>query len=271
MGRCKHQVLRVAEHSRIDDRCYLLALLERQKVYDRGAAGVARPQRELVNLQAVDLALRGEEHHVVVGRSYELLLHEVFGLEVHAADALAAAMLLAVGTGRQSLNVARLRDGDDHVLLGDEVLDVDILGCIRDVGPPLVGVLRPDLCHFIFDDAQNQGDIGENLLVPRDLLTQLGELIHDFPALEAGEATQSHLEDGIALRVAQTETLGQTTLCLNIVGARSDDGDNLVNVVQRDDETLEDVGALASLAELVLGAPGDDLFLVLYVVVQHLL
>ena len=53
-------------------------------------------------------------------------------------DSDAAALLLAVGRERQRLDVAGLGDGDDHLLVGDQVLDVDLILGVADLGAALV-------------------------------------------------------------------------------------------------------------------------------------
>ena len=52
----KSEVLRLLEVARLDDRAHLLVLAERQQVDDRAALRLARPERQLVHLQPVDLA-----------------------------------------------------------------------------------------------------------------------------------------------------------------------------------------------------------------------
>ena len=59
--------------------------------------GVAPGQRQLVHLDAVDLADAGEEEQVVVGAGDEEVLDLVLFFEVHAGHADAAALLLAIG------------------------------------------------------------------------------------------------------------------------------------------------------------------------------
>ena len=54
------------------------------------------------------------------------------------------------------------------------------------------------------------------------------------------------------------------------VGRAADQFDHRVEVVERDQQPLEDVGAGLGAAQFVLGAAGDDLALVLDVVVDQL-
>ena len=57
--------------------------------------------------------------------------------------------------------------------------------------------------------------------------------------------------------------------CLGVLGA-ADDLDDLVEMVQRDQQALDDVVALLGLAQLEAGAAGDDVDLVVDVVADHL-
>ena len=104
-----------------------LALAQRQDVDERAALGGARGLGQLVDLRAVDLAAVGEEQQVVVRGADEQVLDEVAVLHVHPGHAAAAALLLAVGGQRQRLDVAGLGDRDHHLLVGDQVLDVDLV------------------------------------------------------------------------------------------------------------------------------------------------
>ena len=78
------------------DRAHRLVLAERQQVDDRAALRLARAERQLVHLQAVDLADVREEEDVVVRRGDEEMLDVVLVLQLHPHDADAAALLLAV-------------------------------------------------------------------------------------------------------------------------------------------------------------------------------
>ena len=64
-------------------------------------------------------------------------------------DADAAALLLAVGGDRQALDVAGLGDGDRHLLLGDEVLDVELALVGHDLRAAVVVVQALDLEQLV--------------------------------------------------------------------------------------------------------------------------
>ncbi len=110
-------------------------------VDDRFALGEFAADRDLVDFDPVGFALGREEENVVVRRGDEQMLDEVFFLDIDALHAAAAAILFAVGGGREALDVALMADGDDHVLFGDEVFDGDFFLGIDDLGAALVAVL----------------------------------------------------------------------------------------------------------------------------------
>ena len=232
---------------------------------------MARRLGKLVHLQAVHLALRGEEQHVGVRGCHEQVLHVVVVLEVHARHALAAALLLAVGGHGQALHVAGLRHRDDHALLGDEILDVEVLRRLGQERAARAAELLLHLEQLFLDDLVHQLVVGEHALVVRDPLQQLFQLVLDLLMLQAGEAAQAHLEDGGGLLVRQGEALGHALGSFLVGLRRADDVDDLVDVVQRDDQAFEDMRALLGLRQLVARTADDDLFLVRDVVVQHLL
>ena len=93
-----------------------------------------------VHLQPVHPAAIGEHEHVRVRRGDEEVLDDVLFLRLHADAAFAAAVLRAIERQRRALDVAAARHGDDHVLVGDEVLDGDLVRVRDDLGAALVAV-----------------------------------------------------------------------------------------------------------------------------------
>ena len=91
-------------------------------------------------------------------------------------------------------------DRDHHVLVGDEVLHVELLGALGgDLGAALVGELAADLAHLVLDDRQDLLGVGEQVLVVGDGAAQARQLLLDLVAREARQAAQAHLEDGRGL------------------------------------------------------------------------
>jgi len=74
-----------------------------------------------------------------VGRGDEQVLDVVVVFHVHPHHPDAAPPLLAVGGDGQPLDVAGARDRDDHVLLGNHVLELEGVLAHHDLGAAVVG------------------------------------------------------------------------------------------------------------------------------------
>ena len=142
-------------------------------------------------------------------RAHEEVLDVVVLLEVHAGDADTAAALLAVGGERQRLDVARARDRDDHLLVRDQVLDVEVVLGRRDDRAALVAVALGDLEQLLLDQAEDHVLVPEQLAQLGDPLDLVGVLSLDRVGLERGQLLQPQLEDRLRLDVGQAEALDQ--------------------------------------------------------------
>ena len=199
------------------------------------------------------------------------MLDEVLFALFHADDALAAAALRAVGADGGALDVALVRDGDDAGFVGDEVFDVDLALVGHDVGAARVAVLLFDFEQLGLHDAHELLLAGEQALEVLDALDEFEVFLLDLVAFEAGELVEAHLEDGVALEFGQLELVHQLLLRVLAVVGVLDDLDDGVDVVERDAEPFEDVGAFLGLLQFELRAPGDDFLAVRDVALDHLL
>ena len=89
-------------------------------------------------------------------------------------------------------------------------------------------------------------------------------------ALELGEALQAQVQDGLGLRPRELEGVHEGFAGRVGVRRLADDADDLVEVVQRHQQALEDVGPRLCLVQLELGAPDDDFLLEGDVGLEHL-
>ena len=143
--RRQDEVAALAVVAGVEDLADLLVGLQREHVRDVATPGVASGLWQLVHLLAVHAALVGEEEQPVVRGGDEQVVDVVLVLDLRPAQALAAPPLRTVGGDREALDVATGRDGDDHLLVGDEVLDVDLALGGDDLRAPLVAEALPDV------------------------------------------------------------------------------------------------------------------------------
>ena len=147
-----------------------LVLFHGHEVGDMHALGRPAAVRHLMDLELVHTALVGEHQQELVVRRGDEFLHEIVFAGMHSGHALAATALLLVDAEARALDVATARKGDDHVVVGQQVFDVDVRKRLADnfrTAGRRIGLL--DVFHFITDDAPEHGGVAKDGLVPRDL------------------------------------------------------------------------------------------------------
>src|SRR6267378_663222 len=162
------ELIRILEIARRDERGELLVFLEFNETRNGFAAGGRRRFRQFIDLQPVDAALRGEQQDVAVRRGDEQILDEIFFLRLRADAALAAARLVAVRVRGRPLDVARVAHGDQHLRVGDQVFELDLVDLIDNLRAPVVAV------GFVYFAQLRDDDLPE-FLVARQNFAQLGD------------------------------------------------------------------------------------------------
>src|SRR3954447_24112191 len=190
----------------------LLAGLELQELGDRPAHAGAASLRDLVDPPRVNAALVREEQEVVVGVGDEQVLDEVAFAGFRPLNPAAAAALAAVGADRQPLDVPFVRHGDDHVLGGDQVLEIQVGRGALDARPAFVAVLLLHLVGVLADDVEDHRLVPEDRLVPLNLLDQRAVLVDQLLDLQPDELDQLQGADRLGLRVAEQDWLGPRPL-----------------------------------------------------------
>ena len=205
-------------------------------------------------------------------RADEQVLDEVAVLHVHAADAAAAAVLLAVGVQRQRLDVAGVGDRDHHLLVGDQVLDVDVALGVDDLGAALVAEALADLEQLLLDRARARAARRRGSRAARRSARRVSACsLLDLVGLERGQLREAQVEDRLGLDHAQAEALDQLRRARSRGRRRARiSAITSSRLLERDQQALEDVRARLALGQLVLGAADDHLALVLDVVADHL-
>ncbi len=178
---------------------------------------------------------------------------KVFGARPHPDPPFAAPALASVLGDGGTLDVPGVTDGDRHVLFSDQVLDAELAGVVHDLGAPLVAVLRLHRPQFRHHDPHEQSLAPEDLAQSLNHEQQLSQLVQHLLALESCKPLQLHVENRLRLNLAQLETLHQAGSCLGGIPDATDEGDDGIEVIERDLQSFEDVRARLRLAELELG------------------
>ena len=187
----KHQVVVFWEVAGSNNCLDLLALCKRLDDVDDGATlSSSVTNRKLVDLEAVHLTKVGKEQHVIMGRSNKEVLDKIVLFERNTLYALTAALLGAINLNRNALYVTCVSNGDNHILFGDKILDVQVLNIlVRDLRAALIGVAVGNLTELISDNCQNLLLVGEKILVVGNIKPELGDLVNKILTCQAGKTT----------------------------------------------------------------------------------
>ncbi len=189
------------------------------------------------------------------------MLDEVAVLHVHPGDTATATLLLAVGDKRQRLDVAGLRNRDHHLLIGDQILNVDLVLTGRDQRAPLIGKAIVDLGQLLLDQAQNGSLAAEQLAQFADPFDHIVVLALDRVGLKRRQLRQPQVKNRARLDRRQVEAGDQLLTRRVAVCRRADQLDHGVKIVERDQQPEQDVRAGLFDSQLVLGAAHDNLTL----------
>ena len=92
-----------------------------------------------------------------------------------------------------------LRQGDDHLLFLDQVLNVRFVLGMANLGAPRVAVFLLDLLQVGLDDAVYERRISQHFLEIGNLLAQRVVFLLQPVAFQPGQALQAHIQDRLRL------------------------------------------------------------------------
>ena len=148
---------------------------------------------------------------------------------------------------------------DDPVVEGDNL------------GTALVAILLLHLEQILLHDLLATLGVVEDLLQIGDELLQIVELLVELVDAQTCELSQTHVDDGLRLKLVEIEAGLEVALGVGRRLTVSNNVYHLVDVVHGDDQAFEDVGTFLSLAQVVLGATDGDIVTVLDEVLDALL
>src|SRR5690606_15926958 len=149
--------------------------------------------------QPVDLALAGEQQQRGVAVGDQQVLDVVLVLHPGGRLALAAATLGLVGGQRLALGVAAVGNGHHALFLGNQVGGGQVGVGRGDLGAAGIAVLGANLLQLLVDDFHQALGIGQDADQLADLVENFLVLAQQLLVLQAGQAVQAQVEDGLGL------------------------------------------------------------------------
>ena len=283
----------------------LLTVSQRQQVHHRLAARIAPGLRQLIHLEPVHLPAVREAQQRVVRVRHKELLDEVLVLHRRGGLAPPTAPLRLVVGHRLRLRIAAVRERHHDVLRLNEVFGGQVKVIQADLGAARIAEQVADLDEFIAHDFGQALGPGEDVAQVADDQQQLLVFGDDLVLLKPRKAVQSHVEDGLRLGLTQAVTLRLQTVArrqairpgadcacafqhgrhrtggpyagyergarLGRIRRSLDQGNDFINVGQRDRQAFQHMGTLARLAQVENRAPCDHLATVADERLQHVL
>ena len=197
------------------------------------------------------------------------LLGIVLITQVLSEHALTAAALRTVSAARQTLDVAKVRHGHDHIVHRDQVLNIDFAVHNADLGAALIAVLVADLSQLLLDHAHQQIFVCQDRLQVSNRLLKLLILGQQLIRFQIGQTRQTHIKNSLRLLIAEIETIHKLDLGSRRVLAVADDMHDFVNIIQCLEQALQDMRAGQTLVQVILRTPRHDVFLMFHIPVQH--
>ena len=248
---------------------YLLVLLQRNQVDDRRSSGCSSRFRNLVGLKPVHPSPVGKEHQAVEIGRHQQVIQIILIDGGHAADSLSAAVLALEIIGGHSLDVTQVGHGDDHVIIRNHILFVDLVLIPADACSSVIAVAVFYFGDLFADHAEKQLLIAENRSPLSDLSLQLLVFGKKLLPFQTCQSAETHVHDGLGLGVRESEGSDQVCLCLRHIGSRPDNPDDFVDDIQRLEKTFQNVGPFFRLIQIVLCSAGDHILLMLKIVGKH--
>ena len=184
------------------------------------------------------------------------VLDEIFIPCSAALHAYASTVLGLVLCKRSPLYISEVGNRNHLIIIGIEVLRIELFRVRYDFRPSLVAVFGFEFLGFALDDVHLHCRICKYVIAPRNEFLQFIVLCLEFLSFESGELTELHLHDGCRLCVGECKCTDQCRFGLFYSLGSPDDSDDLVDNVDGLDETFEDMGSLLGFFQVELG-PSD--------------
>ena len=175
----------------------------------------------------------GEEEDVVVRSGEEKMLSRVINLLATATGfAYAATLLVAEVVERLALDIALMADGNNDVLLSNEVFNFHFRGIAGNFRAALVTEALLHIQQVFLDNVHNLMLICQHAFQPVDSLQHVGIFVFNLLALQTSQTLQAHVQNSLCLTLAQLEVIHEGITGNICRRAAADGADNSVDVVE---------------------------------------
>ena len=170
-------------------------------------------------------------------RGHQKIGDEIILYSLHAPDSLAAACLIPEIIRIHPLNIAAVCHRDDNSLIRNQILCFHLV-TDAETGSSVIPVFFRDEINLLFDDRKQLFLIRQNAFIIGNLFFKLTIFRFQLLALQAGQRTKTHVDNGLCLHLCKPKPLHQVLLCQCYASALPDNADNLVDMIQGNQKSL---------------------------------
>src|SRR5467141_3478217 len=106
---------------------------------------------------------------------------------------------------RRALDIPRVADGNQHLRVGDQVFELDLVDLVDDLRAAIVSIRFVHFAQLADDDLLEFLVACQNLAQFGDQFTNGLQLLENFVDGELGQSMQLQFEDGVDLRITEAE------------------------------------------------------------------
>ena len=172
---------------------------------------------------------RGEE---------EMLCRVIYLLAAATGFAYAATLLVTEVVERLALDIALMADGNNDVLLSNEVFNFHFRGIAGNFRAALVTEALLHIQQVFLDNVHNLMLICQHAFQPVDSLQHVGIFVFNLLALQTSQTLQAHVQNSLCLTLAQLEVIHEGSAGNISRRAATDGADNSVNIVESNLQAL---------------------------------
>ena len=158
-----------------------------------------------------------------------------------------------------AFDVTTIGDRDEHRFILHEGFVRKVHFEIRhDMSPAVIAKLFGNFVEVGADDLEDPMGLGEDIFQLSNRFEQCFVFVFDLLALKGCQPAQLHIEDGLCLDLSQIEAGHQVCFRDFSILRLADGLDHSVQVGDRNQETVQNMGAFFGFVEFKEGAAGND-------------
>ena len=129
----------------------LIVGIDIKEILNSSSFGILGTFGDFIHLQPIATPLGREQHNGGVHGGRVDILHEIFFASIRSLGSYSATSLRSEFAQRGTLDVAHVRKGDDHIIVGIEVFGVEFFRSIYDLAFASIAIFLFYLQQFAFD------------------------------------------------------------------------------------------------------------------------